>query len=74
MTSHDLIKNGNANGEFKWTRYAKFSGLNEKKFRYIMDSVDAYDEDYSRESFRALKEKASAEFGEYRTNRFALEV
>ena len=74
MTSHDLIKQENADGEFKWTRYAKFSGLNEKEFRYIMDSADAYVEDCLSESFSVLKEKEIAEFGEYSTRHLVLEA
>ena len=74
MTSHDLIKNEHTNGEFKWTRYAKLYGLNEQEFRYIMDSVDAYVEDCSSESFSVLKEKEIAEFGEYSTRHLVLEA
>lgn len=74
MTSYDLIKNEYANGEFKWTRDAKFLGFNEKEFRYIMDSADAYVEDCPSESFSVLKEKEIAEFGEYRIRRLVLEA
>ena len=74
MTSHDLIKNEHTNGEFKWTRYAKLYGLNEQELRYILDPVDVYGEDYPSESFRVLKEKEIAEFGEYRTRRLVLEA
>ena len=74
MTSHDLIKNEYANGEFKWTRYAKLYGLNEQELRYILDPADVYGEDYPSESFRVLKEKEIAEFGEYRTQRMVLDA
>ena len=74
MTSHVLIKNENADGGFKWTRDAKFLGFNEKEFRYIMDSADAYVEDCPSESFSVLKEKEIAEFGEYCTRHLALEA
>ena len=74
MTSHDLIKNEHADGGFKWTRYAKLYGLNEKVLRYILDPADVYGEDYPSESFRVLKEKEIAEFGEYRTRRLVHEA
>ena len=48
--------------------------LNEKEFRYIMDSADAYVEDCPSESFSVLKEKEIAEFGEYCTRYLALEA
>ena len=74
MTSHDLIKNEYANGEFKWTRYAKLYGLNEQELRYILAPADVYGEDYPSESFRVLKEKEIVEFGEYHTRRLMLEA
>ena len=74
MTSHDLIKNEHTGGGFKWTCYAKFSILNVKEFRYIMDPADAYGEDCPCESFRVLKEKEIVEFGEHRTRRLVLEA
>jgi hypothetical protein len=74
MTSHDLIKNEYANDEFKWTRYAKLYGLNEQELRYILAPADVYGEDYPSESFRVLKEKEIAEFGEYRTQRMVLDA
>ena len=56
------------------TRYAKLYGLNEQELRYILDPADVYGEDYPSESFRVLKEKEIAEFGEYRTRRLVLEA
>ena len=55
-------------------RYAKLYGLNEQELRYILDPADAYGEDYPSESFRVLKEKEIAEFGEYRTRRMVLDA
>ena len=56
-------------------RYAKLYGLDEKELRYILDPADVYyGEDYPSESFRVLKEKEIAEFGEYRTRRMVLDA
>lgn len=55
-------------------RYAKLYGLNEQELRYILDPADVYGEDYPSESFRVLKEKELAEFGEYRTQRMVLDA
>ena len=55
-------------------RYAKLYGLNEQELRYILDPADVYGEDYPSESFRVLKEKELAEFGEYRTRRMVLDA
>ena len=55
-------------------RYAKLYGLNEQELRYILDPADVYGEDYPSESFRVLKEKEIAEFGEYRTQRKVLDA
>ena len=55
-------------------RYAKLYGLNEHELRYILDPSDVYGEDYPSESFRVLKEKELAEFGEYRTRRMVLDA
>ena len=55
-------------------RYAKLYGLDEQELRYILDPTDVYGEDYPSESFRVLKEKEIAEFGEYRTRDLTLEA
>lgn len=55
-------------------RYAKLYDLNEQELRYILDPADVYGEDYPSESFRVLKEKEIAEFGEYRTQRMVLDA
>ena len=53
-------------------RYAKLYGLNEQELTYILDPSAVYGPDYPSESFRVLKEKEIAEFGEYRTMRMVL--
>ena len=55
-------------------RYAKLYGLNEQELTYILDPSAVYGPDYPSESFRVLKEKEIAEFGEYRTMRMVLEA
>lgn len=55
-------------------RYAKLYGLNEEELTYILDPSAVYGPDYPSESFRVLKEKEIAEFGEYRTMRMVLEA
>lgn len=55
-------------------RYARLYGLSEEEFHYILDPSDIYGADYPSESFRVLKEKEIARFGEYRTRRLALEA
>lgn len=55
-------------------RYARLYGLDERELRYILDPADVYGEDYPSESFRVLKEKEIAEFGEYRTRRMVLDA
>lgn len=55
-------------------RYAKLYGLSEEEFRYILDPSDVCGADYPSESFRVLKEKELAEFGEYRTQRMVLDA
>lgn len=55
-------------------RYARLYGLDERELRYILDPADVYGEDYPSESFRVLKKKEIAEFGEYRTRRMVLDA
>lgn len=54
--------------------YAKLYGLTHDELRYILDPADVMEEDYPSETFRVLKNKEMNEFGEYRTQRFVLEV
>ena len=55
-------------------RYARLYGLTRDDLRYILDPADLMGEDYPSETFRVLKEKEIAEFGEYRMRRLVLEA
>ena len=55
-------------------RYARLYGLDERELTYVLDPAAVYGPDYPSESFRVLKEKELAEFGEYRTMRLVLEA
>ncbi len=54
--------------------YAKLYGLDERDLRYILDPADVYGPDFPGETFRVLKEKEIARYGEYRTRRLVLEA
>jgi hypothetical protein len=47
-------------------------GLTRHDLRYILDPADVKGEDYPSETFRGLKVKEEARFGEYRTQRLVL--
>jgi len=47
-------------------RYARLYGLTRDDLRYILDPADLMGADYPSETFRVLKEKEIAEYGEYR--------
>ena len=49
-------------------------GLTRDELRYILDPADVYGPDFPGETFRVLKEKEQAKFGEYRTRRLVLEA
>jgi hypothetical protein len=55
-------------------RYARLYGLTRDDLRYILDPADLMGPDYPSETFRVLKEKEIAEYGEYRTRRLVLEA
>ncbi len=55
-------------------RYARLYGLSRDELQYILDPADAMGEDYPSETFRVLKEKELAAYGEYRTRRLVLEA
>jgi hypothetical protein len=55
-------------------RYAKLYGLTRDELRYILDPADLMGEDYPSQTFRVLKDKELAEYGEYRTRRLVLEA
>ena len=54
--------------------YAKLYGLDERDLRYILDPTDVYGPDFPGETFRVLKEKEIAPYGEYRTRRLVMEA
>ena len=54
--------------------YANLYGLDERDLRYILDSTDVYGADFPGETFRVLKEKEIARYGELRTRRPVLEA
>jgi hypothetical protein len=55
-------------------RYARLYGLDRDDLRYILDPADLMGVDYPSETFRVLKDKETAEYGEYRTRRLVLEA
>ena len=54
--------------------FARAYGLTRDELRYILDPADVYGPDFPSETFRVLKEKEQAKFGEYRTRRLVLEA
>ncbi len=54
--------------------YARAYGLTRDELRYILDPADVHGPDFPGETFRVLKDKETAKFGEYRTRRLVLEA
>lgn len=54
--------------------FARAYGLTRDELRYILDPADVYGPDFPGETFRVLKEKELAKYGEYRTRRLVLEA
>jgi hypothetical protein len=54
--------------------FARAYGLTRDELRYILDPADVHGPDFPGETFRVLKEKEQANFGEYRTRRLVLEA
>jgi hypothetical protein len=54
--------------------FARAYGLTRDELCYILDPADVYGQDFPGETFRVLKEKEQAKFGEYRTRRLVLEA
>ncbi len=54
--------------------FARAYGLTQDELRYILDPADVHGPDFPGETFRVLKEKETAKFGEYRTRRLVLEA
>jgi hypothetical protein len=52
--------------------FARKYGLTRDELRYVLDPTDAKGADYPSETFRVLKNKEVASFGEYRTQRLVL--
>jgi hypothetical protein len=53
---------------------ARADGLTRDELRYILDPADMHGPDFPGETFRVLKEKETAKFGEYRNRRLVLEA
>ena len=54
--------------------FARANGLTRDELRYILEPADVYGPDFPGETFRVLKEKKTAKFGEYRIRRLVLEA
>ena len=54
--------------------FARKYGLTRDELRYVLDPADVRGPDYPSETFRGLKGKEEARFGEYRTRRLVLEA
>jgi hypothetical protein len=54
--------------------YARAYGLTRDELRYILDPADVHGPDFPGETFRVLKQKETAKFGEYRTQRLVLDA
>jgi hypothetical protein len=54
--------------------FARAYGLSRDELRYILDPADVHGPDFPGETFRVLKEKETAKYGEYRTRRLVLEA
>lgn len=54
--------------------FARKYGLTRDELRYVLDPADTHGPDYPSETFRILRDKEIAQFGEYRTRRLVLEA
>ncbi|MGD0813460.1 MAG: hypothetical protein ABSA83_07640 [Verrucomicrobiota bacterium] len=54
--------------------FASAYGQTRDELRYILDPAGVHGPDFPGETFRVLKEKKTAKFGEYRTRRLLLEA
>jgi hypothetical protein len=74
-------------GPFKWDEdrrpairaeldayFARLVGLSKDDLRYILDPEDVHGPGFPSETFRVLKDKEIARYGEYRTRRLVLEA
>jgi hypothetical protein len=56
----------------KW--FARAYGLTRDELRYILDPADVHGQDFPGKTFRVLKAKETAKFGEYPTRRLVIEA
>lgn len=54
--------------------FARKYGLNRDELRYVLDPTDTHGPDHPSETFRILRDKEIAAYGEYRTRRLVLEA
>jgi len=54
--------------------FARKYGLSREELRYVLDPADVKGSSYPSETFRVLKNKEEARYGEYRTRRLVLEA
>jgi len=54
--------------------YAKLYGLNRDELRCILDPEDVFSSEFPGETFRVLKEKEIAKYGEYRSRKLILDA
>jgi hypothetical protein len=52
--------------------FARKYGLSRDELRYVLDPADTHGPDYPSETFRGLRDKEIAQYGEYRTSRLVL--
>jgi hypothetical protein len=54
--------------------FARKYGLSRDQLRYVLEPADIHGPDYPSETFRVLRKREIAQFGEYRTQRLVLEA
>jgi hypothetical protein len=54
--------------------FAKLYGLDDNDLRYILDPEEIFGPDFPGETFRVMKDKDIARYGEYRTKRLVLDA
>jgi len=63
---------GDSHGLGVW--FARACGLTRDELRYILEPADVHGPDFPGETFRVLKEKEQAKYGEYRAFWLGLEA
>ncbi len=66
------MQSSNSYEQYTW--YVHAYGLTRDELRCILGPADVHGPDFPGETFRVLKEKETAKFGEYRTRRLVLEA